>query len=102
MDVTDENIRGVIKSAGIILDYPGEYGIDIEQLDMHFLLSGGDNELLEARCLGMKIQKIGRWRGGTFKEYIQEELMFFSRVCQKSWNKSLNLSLYHEWNKVNL
>ena len=32
----------------------------------------------------MKIQKMGRWNGDTFKEYIQEELTCFSAGMLKA------------------
>jgi hypothetical protein len=77
-DVNDQDVRDGVKAAGQALDYPGEYGIDIDRLDTHSLRSGGANHLVEAGYSEMQIQKMGRWRGDTFKEYIREELACFS------------------------
>jgi hypothetical protein len=82
-DVTDQDMRESIKAAGRALDYPTEYGIDIERLDTHSLRSGGANQLATAGYSEMEIQKMGRWKGDTFKEYIREELACFSAGMSK-------------------
>jgi hypothetical protein len=69
-DVANSDTREAIQVAGRVLEYPTEYGIIIERLDTHSLRSGGANQLAEARNLEMHIQKMGRWREDTFKEYI--------------------------------
>jgi hypothetical protein len=53
-------------------------GIPIEQIDTHSLRSGGANALSLAGFSNTQIQKMGRWRGATFKEYVREELASFS------------------------
>jgi hypothetical protein len=87
-DVADHNMRLAIKAAGRALEYPTEYGIDIERLDTHSLRSGGANQLAEAGYSEMHIQKMGRWRGDTFKEYIREELACFSAGMSKAMKKT--------------
>jgi hypothetical protein len=42
------------------------------------LRSGGANALALAGYLDTQIQKMGRWRGATFKEYIREELACYA------------------------
>ena len=37
-----------------------------------------------------KIQKLGRWKGESFKEYIHEELASFSKGMSKAMKKILN------------
>ena len=81
-------MRLAIKAAGRALEYPTEYGIDIERLDTHSLRSGGANQLAEAGYSEMHIQKMGRWRGDTFKEYIREELACFSAGMSKAMKKT--------------
>jgi hypothetical protein len=83
-DVTNQDMSDAIKAAGRELDYPTEYGIDIDRLDTHSLRSGGANQLAEAGYSEMQIQKMGRWRGDTFKEYIREELACFSAGMSKA------------------
>jgi hypothetical protein len=42
------------------------------------LRSGGANALALAGYSDTQIQKMGRWRGATFKEYVQNKLASFS------------------------
>jgi hypothetical protein len=67
-----------LKLAATILEYPTVKGIPIDRIDTHSLRSGGANALSLAGFSDTEIQKMGRWRGATFKEYIQEELACFS------------------------
>ena len=67
-----------LKSAATVLDYPAAKGIPIDRIDTHSLRSGGANALLLAGYSDTQIQKMGRWRGATFKEYIRKELACFS------------------------
>ena len=77
-DITNENITAALKRAATILDYPIAKGIPIERIDTHSLRSGGANALSLAGFSDTQIQKMGRWRGATFKEYVREELASFS------------------------
>ena len=52
------------------LEYPKIKGIPIEWVNTHSLRSGGANALALAGYLDTQIQKMGRWRGATFKEYF--------------------------------
>ena len=45
---------------------------------MHSLSSGGAKALALSGYSGMQIQKMGRWKVVTFKEYIWEELACYS------------------------
>jgi hypothetical protein len=76
-DITNKDITA-LKRATTILNYPTAKRIPINQINTHSLHNGGANALSLASFLDTKIQKMGRWRGVTFKEYIQEELAFFS------------------------
>ena len=78
-DITDKDIRSSIKGAATILDYPSKQGIPIKWIDTHSLRSGGANALSLSGYSDRQIQKMGRWRIATFKEYIREELACFSR-----------------------
>ena len=77
-DVTDGDIRRSLKQAAKTLQYPEFKGIPIERIDTHSLRSGGANALSLAGYSDREIQKMGRWRSATFKEYIREELACFS------------------------
>ncbi len=48
------------------------------RVDTHSLHSGGANTLVLSGYLDTQIQKMGRWKGTTFKEYIREELACYS------------------------
>ncbi len=67
-----------IKRAASVLDYPIAKGIPIERIDTHSLRSGGANALSLAGLSDTQIQKMGRWQGATFKEYVRKELASFS------------------------
>ena len=71
-DITNENITAALKRAGTVLDYPIAKGIPIECMDTHSLRSGGANALSLAGFSDTQIQKMGRWRGATFKEYVHD------------------------------
>jgi hypothetical protein len=68
-DVTAENISRALKSAGTELQYHTNKGIPISRINTHSLRSGGANALALVRYSDTQIQKMGRWRGATFKEY---------------------------------
>ena len=57
-----------------LLQYPSTWGIPIDRVDTHSLRSGGANALALSGYSDTQIQKMGRWKGATFKEYIREEL----------------------------
>jgi hypothetical protein len=77
-DITNEDITAALKRAATVLDYPIAKGIPIERIDTHSLRSGGANALSLAGFSDTQIQKMGRWRGATFKEYVREERASFS------------------------
>jgi hypothetical protein len=77
-DVTGEDISKGLKMAATLLHYPTTRGIPIERIDMHSLRSGGANALALSGYSDTQIQKMGRWKGATFKEYIREELACYS------------------------
>jgi hypothetical protein len=74
LDITNKDISTALKRATTILNYPMAKRIPIDQIDKHSLQSGGANALSLVGFSDMQIQKMGRWRVATFKEYIQEEL----------------------------
>ena len=86
-DVTDNDIRGSLKQAAVALHYPEFKGIPIARIDTHSLRSGGANALSLAGYSDREIQKMGRWRSATFKEYIREELACFSTGMSKSMKR---------------
>ena len=45
---------------------------------------GGANALAVAGYSDTQIQKMGRWRGATFKEYIREELACYSEGMSRA------------------
>ena len=64
--------------AATLLEYPETRGIPIELIDTHSLRCGGANALALSGFSDAQIQKMGCWRGATFKEYIQEQLACYS------------------------
>ena len=79
-DITAENMSAPLKFATIAMDYPSLKGIPIDRVDTHYLRSEGANTMPLAGYSNRYIQKMGKRRGGTFKEYIQEELNCFAEV----------------------
>ena len=83
-DITNEDVSKALKAAATVLEYPTAKGITIDRIDTHLLRSGGANALSLSGYSDTQIQKMGRWRGATFKEYIREELACFSEGMSKS------------------
>ena len=67
------------------MDYPSTNGTPIDRIETHSsLCSGGANALSLSGYSDREIQKMGRWKGATFKECIREELACFSKGMSKS------------------
>jgi hypothetical protein len=77
-DVTADHISSALKLVAKVLEYPILKGIPIERINTHSLHSGGANALALAGYSDTQIQKMGCWRGATFKEYVRNELACFS------------------------
>ena len=89
-NVTDKDMRKGIKMAAAALAYPANKGINIDQVDTHSFRAGGANALHMAGYLDRTIQKMGRWRSDTFKEYISESLSTFSDGMSKAMKQTFN------------
>ena len=89
-DVTAEHISKALKSAATELQYPTNKGIPITRINTHSLRSGGANALSLNRYSDTRIQKMGRWGGATFKEYIREELATYSRNMSRDIKQKFN------------
>ena len=72
------------------LAYPTAKGIPIQWINTHLLRSGGANALALAGYSDTQIQKMGRWKGATFKEYIREELACFSMGMSTDMKRKFN------------
>ena len=99
--VTDKEIRSSLKDAAEVLQYPELKGIPIERIDTHSLRSGGANALALSGYSDREIQKMGRWRSATFKEYIREELACFSRGMTRNMKRKFGFvniagGIYHD------
>ena len=68
------------------MDYE-DRGIFIDQIDTHSLRAGGANALHLNGYSDREIQKMGRWKSDTFKEYITEGLNKFSEGMSTSMKK---------------
>lgn len=88
-DLTDKMVRDSLKLAARRLNYE-DRGIFEDQVDTHSLRAGGANALHLNGYSGREIQKMGRWRSDTFKEYITEGLNKFSEGMSKSMKKLFN------------
>ena len=100
-DVSGDDISKGLKLAAHILRYPTTRGIPIERIDTHSLRSGGANALALSGYSDTQIQKMGRWKGATFKEYIREELACYSEGMTKNMKRNfkfVNISgnAYHD------
>ncbi len=89
-DITNEDVSKALKAAATVLEYPMTKGIPIDRIDTHSLQSDGANALSLFGYSDTQIQKMGRWRGATFKEYIREELTCFSEGMPKSMKKKFD------------
>ena len=87
-DVSNRHISTALKWAAAALNYPTRRGIDIDKIDTHSLRAGGANALSLAGYSDTKIQKMGRWRGDTFKEYISDQLANASEGMSKAMSKT--------------
>jgi hypothetical protein len=88
--VTAEDISKHLKLAAGLLHYPTQKGILIKWVDTHSLWGGGANALALSGFSDTQIQKMGRWRGATFKEYIREELANYSDGISTSMKTKFN------------
>ncbi len=89
-DITAEHISRALKSAATELQYPTNKGIPITMFNTHSLCSGGANALALAGYSDTQIQKMGRWRGATFKEYIREELACYVHNMSQDMKRKFN------------
>ena len=89
-DVRDKDIRAGLKHAGACFDYSKQRGISIDNIDTHSLRSGGANALTLAGYSDTQIQKMGRWRGATSKEYIRNELSLYADGMSKAMKRRFN------------
>jgi hypothetical protein len=89
-DITNADVSRALKAAATLLDYPTAKGIPVDCIDTHLLRSGGANALSLTGFLDTQIQKMGHWRGATFKEYIREELACFSKGMSRSMRQKFD------------
>lgn len=99
-DVRDKHVSEALKFAAELLDYPSR-GIPIERVDTHSLRIGGACALALNGYSDTQIQKMGRWRGATFKEYIREELSVYSEGMSRKMIRKFNFvnvagGVYHD------
>ena len=73
------------------LNYTSLKDIPIDRVDTNSLRSGGANSLSLAGYSDRYIQKMGRWRGETFKEYIREELYCFAEGMSIAMKQYFNI-----------
>ncbi len=76
-NVTAENISAAMKWAAAALSYPTYKEIPVNRIDRHLLRIGFACALALSGYSDMHLQKMGRWRGETFKKYVLEELHCF-------------------------
>jgi hypothetical protein len=86
-NITNEDVSKALKVTATILDYPTAKGIPIDCIDTHSLQSGGINSISLVGYLDTQIQKMGRWRKATFKEYICKELACASKGMSTSMKR---------------
>jgi hypothetical protein len=101
LDVTGEDISKGLKMAATLLQYSSTWGIPIARINTHSLRSGGANALAQSGYTDTQIQKMGRWKGATFKEYIREELACYSAGMSTNMKRNfkfvdLSGNAYHD------
>ena len=74
----------------ISLDYELLKGIPVDRVDTNSLRGGGAQALFLNGHSDKQIQKMGRWRGQTFKEYLREQLHMFSEGIYRNMKKCFN------------
>ena len=80
-------ISKALKAGAYDLDYMSR-GIFPDDIDTHSLRAGGANALSLNGYTDREIQKMGRWRGETFKEYIREGLSSFSEGMSRAMKRN--------------
>jgi hypothetical protein len=85
-----ETISRALKSATAELQYHANKRIPISRINTHSLRSGGANALALAGYSDTPIQKMGRWCGTTFKEYIRGELACYARGMSHDMKPKFN------------
>jgi hypothetical protein len=100
-DVCGKDVRKALKMATAILQCPITRGIPIECIDTHSVRSKGANALALSGYLDTQIQKMGQWKGTTFKEYIQEELACYLAGMTKNMKQNFKFvnvlgNAYHD------
>ena len=88
--LTAEDVSRSLKLAAAALCYPTNKGIPINRINTHSLCSRGANVLALAGYSDTQTQKMGRWRGATFKEYIREELACYARGMSTDMRQRFN------------
>jgi hypothetical protein len=83
-NVMADDISAALKRATTLLQYLLYQGISIKRINTHSLRIGGACALALNGFSEMHIQKMGRWRGDTFKKYVREELHCFSDGMSKA------------------
>ena len=104
-DVTAEDMSVALKQGATALEYPVTKGIPIDRINTHSLRSGGANALALSGYSDTQIQKMGRWRGATFKEYIREELACYAAGMSGDMKRKFNFvniagNAFHEINEL--
>ena len=104
-DVIDADIRTAVKLAAGALNYPELKGFPINRIDTHSLRDSGANALSLSGYSDREIQKMGRWKSDTFKEYINDQLSDFLKGTSKSTKKVFNFiniegGVYHDITKT--
>ena len=88
--MNDNDIRRALKIAAIAKDYESLRGIPTNHIDIHSLRAGGANALHLSGYPDREIQKMGRWRSDTFKEYITEQLSAVTKGMSTSMRRRFN------------
>ncbi len=86
-DVTADHISAALKLAARALKYPILKGIPINQINTHSLRNSSASALALSGYSDTQIQKMGRWCGATFKEYIHNKLACFSTGMSSEMKK---------------
>ena len=101
--VIPQDITKWLQAAAMKCDYPSNRGCPISRINTHSLRSEGANALSLAGYKEHQIQKMGRWNGKMFKEYISEQLSNFSEGMSEAMSRPNEyVNIANTFNFVNI
>ena len=86
--VTATMVNKTLKTAVTALHLE-QNGITTDMVSSHSLRAGGATAMKMHGYSDTRIQKMGRWRGATFLQYIHHQIQAFSKGISRKMNKEI-------------